>query len=113
MAANAIEALDQDKLDALQFRSYNLITRKAVPTSDLIEMLSACEKLPRKPLGEKPRPANLYYSCPGLKGEPERCESDVLRVSVDRASSPHVSAMLLFKRIDSPECKLPLLPSNN
>lgn len=110
-AATAIERLDQDGLNALPFRSYNLITEKPIPNSELIEMLSTCEALPRKPFVETPRPANLYYECPDLKGDPEQCESDTLRVAVDRASSLHVSALLLFRRLDTPECSLELAPT--
>ncbi len=107
-AASALERGDVSTLDDMRFRAYGL-DNKPMPTAELAVLLSGCDALATD--ASTTRPVRLRYRCESLNAPMGPCDSDVLIVDVNRATSPDVYGTLYFERSNRPECKLPMVPA--
>lgn len=108
-AANAIVAQDADTLEAMRFDAYGL-DRKPLSVSGLLDSISQCRRLGHIDRGRQPYPREIHFECDESQDDRGPCDSNILIVALDRATSPDVFAQLRFKRLETSACALPQAP---
>lgn len=109
-AATAIIERDAESLSAMRFTAYDL-DRQPVSVQALLERTSECRALDERERGVEGRSHLIRFECGERLDSKGECESDILIMALDRATSPDVFAQMRFERLDTDECALPRLPA--
>ncbi|MEO9617232.1 MAG: hypothetical protein ABJF89_07150 [Parasphingorhabdus sp.] len=108
-AADAIAAQDADTLENMRFDAYDL-DNTPLSVDNLLDRVSQCKFLDQMDPDLQPYPREIHFACEQSQDDQGPCESNILIVALDRATSPHVFAQLRFKRLETSACALPQAP---
>lgn len=109
-ATNAIVAQDADTLNAMRFDAYGPDNAK-LTVDGLLARINQCKLQKQVQRNAAARAREIHYLCDNVSDEQRECESNILTVLIDRATSPDVTAILRYKRRETEECALPPVPS--